>query len=103
MHVRQFILFFCMVFAGSSAPAQKNRLFSADSLKITLRFSHFPQQSKLHNNIIPGDFSTSHFGFVCRQEYFFEKNTKVKLRVRLGSVTASDRLEGKRVPLTLIQ
>ncbi|WP_157557975.1 hypothetical protein [Niabella aurantiaca] len=43
----------------------------------------------------------NHLGFMCRQELKLEKATKTSFRIRLGSVEYTDRMEGKRKPVTL--
>jgi hypothetical protein len=50
--------------------------------------------------VVPASFSTSQWGFFCRQELKWEKTIKVPFRFRLGSVQQCDRLEGKRVAVT---
>ncbi len=49
---------------------------------------------------IPANHYTNHFGIVCKKEWAFEKATGVALKLRLGSLTQVDRLEGKRVAIT---
>ncbi|TAD83491.1 MAG: hypothetical protein EAY75_14825 [Bacteroidetes bacterium] len=41
------------------------------------------------------NFYTANFGWVCKQEWRFEKATKLPLRIRLGSTAHVDYLEGK--------
>jgi len=41
------------------------------------------------------DFISARQGFVCRQEWKFEKKTGLPLRLRLGSLDYVNRLEGK--------
>jgi hypothetical protein len=49
----------------------------------------------LSKPVIPGDFSTRHLAFFCKQELKFETITKIPLKFRLGSVQYCDRMEGK--------
>lgn len=44
---------------------------------------------------LPQDFYTQSLGFICRQEYKFQKYTAVPLRIRLGSLAYVNYLEQK--------
>ena len=61
-------------------------------------FSQLSAKADLITNVswlIDPGFYTQHFGFFCQKELQFEKNTRIPLRFRLGSVQNCDWLEGK--------
>ncbi|HVI49317.1 MAG TPA: hypothetical protein VM802_30915 [Chitinophaga sp.] len=43
----------------------------------------------------PDSYYNQHFGFFCKQEWSFQKRTGVPVRIRLGSLSTTERLEGK--------
>ena len=48
---------------------------------------------KIQNKVAP-NYYTTQTGFFCNQERALEKKTKIPLRVRLGSLSYTEQLEG---------
>ena len=46
-------------------------------------------------SVVKPDFTSSKQGFICKQEWKFEKKTKLPLKLRLGSLEYVNKLEGK--------
>jgi len=46
---------------------------------------------------LPANFYARNLGFMCRQEFFLEKKTKIPFRFRLGNLDYCNYLEGKSV------
>ena len=52
-------------------------------------------QAKKPNVFIRPDYISLKQGFICKQEWKFEKKTRLPLRLRLGSLEYVNKLEGK--------
>jgi hypothetical protein len=108
------ILFFCMIFVGGSAFAQKSATFitinkayfialkkqnsggvkHTEAIKTTTTPVFSIHQSGSYS-IINSNFYTQNFGFFCKKELQIEKTIKFPLKFRLGSVQQCDWMEGK--------
>jgi hypothetical protein len=105
-------LIFCTVFVVGTAfsqniaPAKPLRFAVQPNTKAGLGLIPFGRAIKMQQPLLlptmllKPDFSTSNWGFFCRQELKLEKSIKIPFRFRLGSVQQCDRLEGKRVAVT---
>ncbi|OJW77328.1 MAG: hypothetical protein BGO69_18265 [Bacteroidetes bacterium 46-16] len=78
-------------FMPQPEPPNKARTSDRPPLRI------LPQNTaRIHTTgILRPDLYTRHLGFFCRQELKMEKQTKLPLRIRLGSMEYCDWLEGK--------
>ena len=97
MNHKRIILLFCMIFAAHISYCQ----FSLKkSFQTSFSQKDFFKTSRLSSGIIPlnipGNFSTTQLGFICKQEWHWESVTKIPLRLRIGSVAQCDKLEGKK-------
>jgi hypothetical protein len=55
-----------------------------------------PQQIPVAKSPLgPRDYYQQHFGFFCKQEWNWEKQIQVPVKLRLGTYQAAQRMEGK--------
>lgn len=73
---------------------QAQRLGDSVSVISFKKDSSFVFQKNLQ--ILPANYYTSKFGFMCKQELLLEKKTKIPFRIRLGSLAYTNMLEGKK-------
>lgn len=122
MNKKAKFLFYCMIIAVSSVHAQITGLYSPKdiigfnitpefSTKLNFNFFKLTKKVKVFDMplqaatkpiafntsypVIAADFYTSSFGFFCKKELQFEKQTKIPLKFRLGSLDYNNYLEGK--------
>jgi hypothetical protein len=118
-------LFFCMIFVGNFAMAQKkaekftlskdiyrlkptpekalklntsmlyNKTKFIVPVKKEISASPFINFTQISYSLISPGFYTQHFGFFCKKELQMGKITKVPFKFRLGSVQQCDWMEGK--------
>ena len=63
--------------------------------KLVFKSTVYTNQIKKPTIVIRPDFISARQGFFCKQEWKFEKKTKVPLRLRLGSLDYVNKMEGK--------
>jgi hypothetical protein len=66
----------------------KSPVFSTVSLTATT--------PKVKSPVGPRDYYQQSFGYFCKREWDWEKQTKVPVKLRLGSYQEAQRIEGKR-------
>jgi hypothetical protein len=76
-------IFITILFAGCLFPIAK------DTPRTVFNKYTVTQETK-----VPANYYTTKTGFFCNAERAFEKQTKVKVRLRLGSVEHTQKLEG---------
>ena len=54
----------------------------------------FNRYAITHETKVPANYYTTKTGFFCNTERAFEKQTKVQVKVRLGSLEQTQKLEG---------
>lgn len=107
------ILFFCMIFVGGSAFAQKATpfIYIDKAYFVTFKKQNTGWVKHLEvtktttpvlsvnqpgpYSIISSNFYTQTLGFFCKKELQLEKAIKLPLKFRLGSVQQCDWMEGK--------
>lgn len=96
------IIVACFLLNISQLEAQiKIPPFYGDSLTIVPRrpprstLSLTPMQPKVIPFRLSPSYTVSNFAFFCRQEWIWEKKTRIPFRFRLGSLEQANKLEGK--------
>jgi hypothetical protein len=87
-----FLVALLMLFFASADAQDKTKVIS---LKQPIILTPVFNDIKIEPDIIGRDHYTKKLTFFCRQEYQFEKATKIPLRFRLGSLQYTDYLEKK--------
>lgn len=63
--------------------------------KLVFKSPILPAPPKKPTVFIRPDFMSSKQGYVCRQEWKFEKKTGLPIKIRLGSLDYVNKMEGK--------
>lgn len=96
------IIVACFLLNISQLQAQiKTVSFSRDTVSIVPRAKLVSPLSLSRTTLMKAGFqlspayTVSNFAFFCRQEWIWEKKTRIPLRFRLGSLEQANKLEGK--------
>lgn len=98
------MMFFCLAQVGFGQMTGVGKIANKrrDTTQTFVLHTHMPQTDNvafLHSKRVlyplPDNFYTNHLSFFCKKELQIEKAIKFPVKMRLGSVTYTDRLEGK--------
>lgn len=81
---------------------KSSKLWMADKKEVfsPVYLSSFQVPDSMQNRTVksplkPNDYYDQHFGYFCKKEWNWEKQTQLPVKVRLGSYQEAQRLEGK--------
>lgn len=99
MMKKQIILILCMVFVVSVAFSQDNGMKTNVDAAFKTFYSMYGKPDYLQVNkikVLPSNFYSDNLGFFCKQELKMQAVTLLPIKIRLGSVSYCDWMEGKR-------
>lgn len=79
----------------STQPASNSPIYANAIINYQTLFASNANVKNFAPQFINGDFYVQHIGFVCKEEWKFEKTTHIPFRFRLGSLENCNFLEGK--------
>ena len=90
--------------ALATAPSQGQVLLYVDNSSVAKRYPATSSRSDVHLHttlnaappVGPADYYQQHFGFFCKREWNWEKQTKMPVKLRLGTYQHAQRMEGKQ-------
>jgi hypothetical protein len=91
MRLRLLLIIILLAYFNCCLGQPKNPL--SDTLSLKARFYLTPINKPIV--ILRPDFVSTTQGFICKQEWKFEKKTGLPVRLRLGSLEYVNRMEGK--------
>jgi hypothetical protein len=85
-----------MIFVEKLVLAQKIDYFKNNSSRILHTSTAIALPSNPLLKSVPENYYLQNIGIFCKQEWKFEKATKIPLRIRVGSLQQCNWLEGKK-------
>lgn len=93
-HSKRLVGICLLTFLFSKSPAQTYPLKVAQQPAYWKLVNTKDTTRRIINLRVPANYYTMQTGFFCNQERAFEKRTKVPLKIRLGSLSYTEQLEG---------
>lgn len=89
------VIFFTSISFGQYHLLSNTPLIHKDSDSLNLRTKFKPCIYKIKEGVLPSQSYAESLPLFCKMEHFFEKSSKINLRVRLGALDYVNRLENK--------
>ncbi|MCZ2100294.1 MAG: hypothetical protein LC107_01995 [Chitinophagales bacterium] len=89
------VIFFTSIGFGQYHLPSYTPLIHTGSDSLNLRTKFKPYIYKIKEGVLPSESYAESLPLFCKMEHYFEKSSKINLRVRLGALDYVNRLENK--------